>query len=184
MTGVLQPLTSEQLDPTVTGKLGPIIERVGYFGEFFAYAGHAPAVLAAFLDYTTTLKPHLPDRLNEVIALTVCARYRSPYERVQHERLSLRLGFPKAWIAELVSGREAQISALAEDERALRTLANAVLDRNGEDVEAELQNVARFLDPSQLVAALHQIVRLQGICIISNVFGLEAPAPSPIENPA
>jgi alkylhydroperoxidase family enzyme len=74
--------------------LGPRSDAWGYLGEFFAVAGHQPAALLAFHEFTEALKRALPPELTEVVALTTATELGNDYERSQHERLSVNLGFP------------------------------------------------------------------------------------------
>lgn len=75
--------------------LTPRVERLRYLGELFKCAGHAPDVLLQFMHFTDALKQALPDRLTELGALTVASYMENRYERHQHERLSVKLGFPR-----------------------------------------------------------------------------------------
>ena len=64
----------------------PRVERLGYLGEFFQCAANVPDALLAFDVFTAALKRALPDRVTEVVALTVATRLGNAYERHQHER--------------------------------------------------------------------------------------------------
>jgi alkylhydroperoxidase family enzyme len=92
-------LELDQLDPRVARVLEPRVKRLGYLGEFFKCAGHQPDALIAFMAFTEALKSALPDRLSEVVALTVAGVTGNDYEKHQHERLSVKLGFGADWVA-------------------------------------------------------------------------------------
>ena len=94
----------DALDPKLAGLLKPTVERLGYLGEFFQAVGHVPEAVLQFMEYTKAVKTPLTDAENEVLALAVCSALAGDYERIQHERLSSRLGFSNDWIA-AASGR-------------------------------------------------------------------------------
>src|SRR5262249_9663269 len=94
-------LSAEQLPTDVADMLRPRVERLGYLGEFFKCAAHQPAALVSFMAFTEDLKKALPDRLTEIVALTVSTELENAYERHQHERLSLKLGYDEGWIREI-----------------------------------------------------------------------------------
>src|SRR5947209_10053174 len=86
-------LPISELDPQLAEMLRPKVERLNYLGEFFQCTGHQPRALMSFYSLTEDLKDALPDNITELVALTVAAKMRNAYERVQHERLALKLGF-------------------------------------------------------------------------------------------
>lgn len=89
----------EHLDPIVRQRLQSKIDRLGYLGAFFQLTAHQPEALAAFVDYTDATKKALTDDLAEVVALTVATATGNDYERHQHERLSVKPGLTKEWVA-------------------------------------------------------------------------------------
>jgi alkylhydroperoxidase family enzyme len=171
-------LGREALAPTLRARTDPIEERLGYLGEFFTAAGHVPDAVVAFLDYTAACKAALPHRHNELLALRVSSRLGADYERIQHERLSDRLGYDRAWIA-AAEGRPGADPALLDDtERDLVRLAEAVLERGGRDVDRELASVVAGPGPAAAVAALLQITRLTTVAALVHALRLELPRPS------
>jgi hypothetical protein len=80
-------LEMDQLEPSLAARLAPRVARLGYLGEFFKCAGHQPATLKAFVDFTEESKEGLPEKLVEVVALSAALRLGNAYERNQHERL-------------------------------------------------------------------------------------------------
>src|SRR5262249_13437703 len=111
------------------------IKRLGYLGEFFKCAAHQPDALVSFMAFTEDLKRALPDRITEVVALTVSTVLENAYERHQHERLCLKLGFGADWIQavedrarDAVHADDRSAKAVAErDERLVQDLTLAVL---------------------------------------------------------
>src|SRR2546421_525674 len=101
-TSEIPRLALEQMDAALAALLQPRMERLGYLGEFFRCAAHQPEPLQHFLRFTESLKTVLPDRITEVVALTVASQLENAYERVQHERLALKLGFAEAWIRDVL----------------------------------------------------------------------------------
>jgi alkylhydroperoxidase family enzyme len=171
-------LQADALDPALHELLKPTTERLGYLGEFFQVAAHVPGAIPAFMQYTTAVKAPLADAQNEVLALTVCAMLEADYERIQHERLSKRLGFSIEWIAAACGRPGSHVSALGEDERALQALAQAAVSSHGLRCRAELQSVVKLIGPQKAVAALLQVSRFMGIALLCNALSLELPVRS------
>ncbi len=172
----IRPLALDEIDPKLRETLQPTVDRLGYFGEFFQYAGHAPGVLAGFMQYSGGLKGALPDDLNEVIALTVCTELDFAYERIQHERLSLKLGLEREWIAGLV-GRANQ-GTLTVAQESVRALAIAILVDRRDDARAALDALATETDEAIAVAALFQVTRFRDVCTIGRLLDMRLPVAS------
>src|SRR5919204_5927359 len=98
MSRLIPRLPAAEMAPELAEMLRPRIERLGYLGEFFQCAAHQPRALISFQQFTEDLKRALPDNLTEVVALSVAAIMENAYERIQHERLSLKLGFGEPWV--------------------------------------------------------------------------------------
>jgi alkylhydroperoxidase family enzyme len=178
MTSRLRRLDYEQLDASLREALAPKVQRLGYLGEFFAVAGHQPAALLAFHDFTEALKRALPAELTEVVALTAAVELGNDYERCQHERLSTSLGFGRAWIA-ATEGREgSDPSCLSAEARCTRNLVLAVLADRGHGAGAQVNGAVEQLGEEQTVAVLLLIGRFVAHGFISNSTGLTAPVPS------
>src|SRR5258707_11051131 len=103
MSALIPTLSMTELDPELAEILRTKVERLNYLGEFFHCAGHQPRALISFYTLTEDLKKALPDNLTELVALTIATKLNNAYERVQHERLSLKLGLSEAWVREVVS---------------------------------------------------------------------------------
>lgn len=168
----------DAVDPALRESLKPTVDRLGYFGEFFQVAAQVPGAIPAFMQYTAAVKAPLTDAQNEVLALSVCGMLEADYERIQHERLSRRLGFSTPWIA-AASGRPgSNVSALTETERALQALAQSAVSSHGLRCEDELRAAVKLIGPEKAVAALLQIARFMGIALMCNALALELPVPS------
>jgi alkylhydroperoxidase family enzyme len=174
-------LPHDALDAPLKELLKPTVDRLGYLGEFFQVAAHVPNAIPAFMQYTGAVKAPLSDAQNEVLALTVCGMLEADYERIQHERLSRRLGFPLDWIAAACGRAGASVSQLKEDERALQALAQAAVASHGLRCKDELDAVVRLLGPQKGVAALLQVSRFMGIALLCNALSLSLPVPSIFE---
>jgi alkylhydroperoxidase family enzyme len=117
-----------QLPSELAELLGPRVERLGYLGEFFQVAAHQPNALGHFVRFTESLNGALPDRLMELVALSVSTRLENDYERHQHERLSLKLGFSLEWLRAVERLEPATAVELEPLERAAQALVLSVVD--------------------------------------------------------
>lgn len=174
-------LAYEALGADLQGFLAPTVERLGYFGEMFAVMAHVPDAIPRFMAYTQAVKAPLADAENEVLALATCALLGARYERVQHERLALKLGLSHAWVAAAAGWPGADPTVLSASERALRALSLAVAGRAGHDCAREVAEVARLLGAQQTAAALLQVARFTAIAQVCNALALALPVPSPLE---
>src|SRR3954447_21392347 len=129
----------DELEPGLREVLRPRVERLGYLGEFFQCAAHQPEALISLNALTEQLRGALPDdaaqigalpgAAAEIVALTVATVTGNDYERHQHERLSLKLGFSEEWIRTVI--------ALADGGIVQRTVLALLEDRGrGADVDA------------------------------------------------
>jgi alkylhydroperoxidase family enzyme len=168
----------ESLDAPLRDQLKPIVDRLGYFGEFFQVAAHVSGAIPGFMQYTGAVKAPLADAQNELLALSVCAMLEADYERIQHERLSRKLGFSLDWIAAAESRPGSHASALKDDERALQALAQAMVTRHGLRCDDEVRAVVAAIGAQKAVAALLQISRFVTIALMCNALSLELPVAS------
>ena len=180
MSELIPRLSFSELDPQLAGLLRPKVERLNYLGEFFQCTGHQPRALISFYTLTEDLKEALPDNLTELVALTVAAKMNNAYERVQHERLSLKLGFSEAWVREVISLKTVGDSQLSETELQVQQLTMAVLERNGLETEIELNRVIKAIGHKDAVAVLMLIGRYVMHSLIANSLGLKPPVGSPL----
>jgi alkylhydroperoxidase family enzyme len=180
MSKLIPRLSFAELEPALAEALRPKVERLGYLGEFFQCAAHQPRALASFHRLTEDLKEALPDNLTEVVALSVAALMGNAYERVQHERLALKLGFTEAWVSEVVSLKAERGGGLSEAERLTQRLALAVVERRGHGTTDELGAVVKAIGPEQAVGVLLLIGRYVMHALIVNCLALEPPVSSPL----
>lgn len=175
------PILSEaEMTPELAAVLRPRVERLGYLGEFFRYMAHQPQALISFIGFTEDLKRALPENLTEVVALTVAGLMDNAYERVQHERLSLKLGLGESWISEVLSLKADGNGRLSKQETLVQRLVVAVVTRKGHDTERELEEVVRAIGPAMTIATLMLIGRYVTHALIVNTLNLAPPVPSPL----
>src|SRR6266850_8073817 len=184
MSASIPRLSITDLDPDLAELLRPKVERLNYLGEFFQCTGHQPRALISFYTLTEDLKEALPDNLTELVALTIATRLNNAYERVQHERLSLKLGFSEAWLREVTSLVTTREGNLSETEIVVQKLALAVVERGGQDTGMELEEVVKAIGHEQGVAVLMLIGRYVMHAMIANSLALKPPVSSPLETPS
>ena len=174
----LRPAELTNLDPALSARLTPRIERLGYLGAFFAYAAHQPAALTGFVDFTESLKDSLPDGLAEVVALAAATVHRNEYELVQHVRRARVLGFSDEWIAQATGddgGSEAPSAGLSDDEAIVRDLTLAVLRDAGHSAGSRFDEVVDRLGAETATGVLLLIGRYSAHACVANTLGLTAP---------
>jgi alkylhydroperoxidase family enzyme len=182
MSELIPFLTEADLPADLAAVLRPRVARLGYLGEFFRCAAHQPKALMSFMEFTKNLKEALPDNLTEVVALSVARLMDNSYERVQHERLSLKLGFGEKWLREVLALRGEGNDILSPQEALVQRLVIAVVNRKGKDCASELEGVARAVGPAMTVAVLMLIGRYMTHALIVNTINLAPPVASPLEN--
>jgi len=171
-------LPPDALRDDVAEMLRPRVARLGYLGEFFRCAAHQPAALISFMAFTEDLKRALPDRMTETVALTVSTELGNAYERHQHERLSIALGFGEPWVRAVEA---LQPDVLSDTERAVQTLALAVIRRHGHGTSRELDELVAAIGHEQAIAVLMLIGRYVTHALMVNALELQPPVPSPLE---
>ena len=180
MSDLIPRLSMAELEPQLAELLRPKVERLNYLGEFFQCTGHQPEALISFFTLTEDLKKALPDNLTELVALTIATRMDNAYERVQHERLSLKLGFSREWLREVESLETRTESQLSPTELRVQQLAIAIIDRQGHGTKDELEEVIRDIGHKRAVAILMLIGRYVMHALIANSLELEPPVSSPL----
>ena len=98
---MITPVDFDDLRPDLRDALRSRYERLGYLGDFFRFMGHQPDALIAFDAFTEACKHALPFDLAETISLTAATRLGNDYERHQHERLAVRNGLARDWVADV-----------------------------------------------------------------------------------
>ena len=180
MSDLIPRLSMAELDPQLADVLRTKVERLNYLGEFFQCTGHQPQALISFITLTEDLKKALPDNLTELVALTIATRMENAYERVQHERLALKLGFSEDWVREVESLETKAGSQLSAMELSVQQLTLAILERDGHGTKAEFEEVIRNVGHKAAVAVLMLIGRYVMHALIANSFELEPPVSSPL----
>jgi len=170
----------QQLPGDLAELLAPRVERLGYLGEFFQIAAHQPRALGHFVRFTESLKDALPDRLMELIALTASTRLGNDYERLQHERLSSKLGFSDEWIRDVERLDPSSSEELEPLERAAQTLVLSVVDTHGRESTGLAEEFLQQSDPQLLVGVLLATGRYLAHAAVCNTIGIEAPVTSPL----
>jgi hypothetical protein len=171
----------DELEPRLRETLRPRVERLGYLGEFFKCTGHAPDVLRYFMEMTEALKKAVPDRVTEAVALTIAVKTGNAYERNQHERLCIKLGFGEDWVRAVEKLDPGQQKIMSEAERAAQAYALAALGRYGQDCEEEFNRVLDALPVSEAIGVLMLTGRYITHAIAVNTLGLTPPKPSIFE---
>lgn len=169
------------LEPTLAAALEPRMKRLGYLGEFFRCAAHKPAALLAFHEFTVNAKQGLDDRVVETIALTMSVWVKNDYERNQHERLSVRLGFGRDWVEEVekLSPDDANLSNV---EKAVQRYCLKAAENKGKNAAREFEQVIDELGPEGAVAVLMVMGRYLVHGLIVNTLDLAPPVPSIFED--
>lgn len=179
---ILPRLDAASLREDVAGYLEPRVQRLGYLGEFFRCAGHQPDALLDFMRYTESSKKGLPENLVEVIALTAAMANGNAYERNQHERLSVRLGFGAEWVAAVEKCDPDGDSALGADERAVQRYVLAALRSAGREARPAFEALVEVVGPQSAVAAMLVLGRYAVHAIVVNTLQLAPPVPSIFED--
>jgi hypothetical protein len=175
MSDRIPRLSAKEMPPALASFLGPRVKRLGYLGEFFQCTAHQPEALLSFLEFTEHLKHALPNSLTEVIALSVAVLMDNDYERVQHERLSLKLGFSEGWLREVLSLAADGPRILSQQEWMVQQLVIAVAKRGGRNTTPEFDAVTRAIGPSHAIAVLMLIGRYMSHALIVNTLNLAPP---------
>jgi alkylhydroperoxidase family enzyme len=171
----------DALEPELAELLRPRVERLGYLGEFFQVGAHQPEALGHFVRFTESLKTALPARLSEIVALTVSSKLDNDYERVQHERLSLKLGFSEEWIRAVEKLAPDDSDLLEPDERAAQALVLSVVESLGRASSVAASRYASIAGPALLVGVLLATGRYLAHAALCNTIGIAAPFRSPLE---
>jgi alkylhydroperoxidase family enzyme len=176
----VDPLDLADLPDDLREHLEPRFRRLGYLGDFFRYCGHQPAALLHFDKFTEALKQALPADLTETVSLTVATAAGNDYERVQHERLSRKLGFTDEWIGAL-TGKEPDPEGLAAEQSDARALALAMAGGDWDRAASRLADLSARVGQERAVGVLMLVGRYLAHAAISNTLHLAVP---PVVRPA
>jgi alkylhydroperoxidase family enzyme len=181
MSSLIPRLSMAELDPQLQEALRPKVDRLKYLGEFFQCTGHQPQALTSFHKLTEDLKQALPASLTEVVALSVATITDNSYERVQHERLSVKLGFSEAWIREVISRQAGSAGQMSETEHLVQKFVAAVIERQGKDTTQEFEAVIKAIGHKDAIGVLLLIGRYVMHAFIANSLALAPPVTSPFD---
>ena len=182
MSTKIPRLRFDQLPEPIAEALAPKYERLGYLGEFFAATAHQPEALRAFIDFTDFAKGELDMPIVELIALTVATLKEVAYEKHQHERLSVKLGYGREWVEaveRLDPGSQEMLSAV---EQTVQRFVIAAVRQDGHGTQDLLDEVVDALGYHHAVAVLMVMGRYTTHAVIVNSLGIEAPVPSIFED--
>ncbi len=175
-------ITFEELEPALAQALKPRVVRLGYLGEFFRCMGHQPAPLRAFVDFTESAKAALDKRTIEIIALTISTRKNNNYERHQHERLSVRVGFGREWVSQVEALRPDDAHLLSDSEKALQRFVLAAIDERREESQALFSALVETRGHTTAIAILMVIGRYVAHAVMVTALGIAPPVPSIYED--
>ena len=182
MSKLIPRLEMEQLTPELQKALESKVKRLKYLGEFFKCMGNQPEALLSFNTFTEDLKKALPDDFTEVVALTVGSMMENYYERNQHERLSIKLGFGKQWVSDINALTPDEENSLNQEQRLIQKFAMAVISAKGRNVKNEFEAVIEAIGTKYAVAILMLIGRYMTHALIVNTFAFTAPVTSIFED--
>lgn len=181
MSDRIPRLEMASMRPDLAAYLAPRVARLHYLGELFKCAGHAPDVLLQFMHFTDALKEALPDGLTEFGALTVATFMENRYERHQHERLSMKLGFQREWIEQVIRLDPAATTQLSDVEKAAQHYALDALRTRGLEAHAAFDTLAGLVTPAEAMGFVLLIGRYVTHAIAVNTLRLAPPVPSIFE---
>jgi Carboxymuconolactone decarboxylase family len=173
-------ISFEALPDALAQALAPRVERLGYLGEFFQCAANQPDALLAFMEYTEAATSALDDRTVQLIALTVASVTENAYERNQHERLSVRLGFGREWVRD-VERLEPSTLAAPEEQVVQSFLLDAV-PALGRSDQRKFRDLVECVGPSAALGVLLVAGRYLIHGLVVNTLALAPPVPSIFED--
>lgn len=157
-------------------------ERLGYLGEFFAATAHQADALKAFIDFTDASKGELDQRIVELIALTVATMKAVAYEKNQHERLSIKLGYGRDWVFAVEALQPDVQNELSDLERVIQRFVIFAVEHDGLNATPLLDEVVKQLGHEQAIAVLMVIGRYTTHAMMVNSLNIGPPVPSIFED--
>lgn len=179
---VIPRLELGEMKPELAAYLQPRVARLKYLGEMFKCAANAPDVLLAFMHFTDALKQALPDRLAEAAVLTVASLMGNDYERNQHERLCIRLGFGRDWIRAVERLEPDSAPEMSSAEQAAQRYAMVAIDSRGRKCQDEFRALAALVSPGEAIAIAMLVGRYITHALLVNTLELAPPVPSIFED--
>ncbi|NJN51985.1 MAG: hypothetical protein HC809_09650 [Gammaproteobacteria bacterium] len=182
MSEAIPRLELDAMAPALQSALAPRVARLNYLGEFFKCMGHQPDALLGFIQFTESAKSGLDKRVVEIIALTVATAKDNAYERNQHERLSVRLGFGRDWVRDVERLTPDQPSELTEQDRSIQRFTLSVIASEGRGSRNRLDALAREVGASDAIAIMMVIARYTTHAMLVASLELVPPVPSIFED--
>lgn len=191
IVSALRPIDFADLPADLHDALEPRVERLGYLGDFFGYMAHQPAALLRFDQFTEEAKRGLGPGPSEVVALTAATRLDNDYERHQHERLAVNLGFTREWVAavERLAPGEAptplDAAELAIQHFVLASIESLVpprADSPGNVAADALNRVVEVAGAATAAGVALLSARFVGHALVSRACALRPPVPSIFAN--
>jgi hypothetical protein len=178
MNSKIPALDFEQLPPAIADLLRPKYERLGYLGEFFARTAHQEHALKAFIEFTNASKGALDMRLVELIALTIACKKNVAYEKNQHERLAVRLGYGRDWVLAVEQLQPGKATLLSDAEKHVQQFVLTALESEGKSSGPALQTVVESLGVDDAVAVMLVMGRYVAHALMVSCLDITAPVPS------
>lgn len=178
--GIIPRLAVADLEPALADVLQSRLDRLGYLGEVFSAMAHQPESLRAFMAFTEAAKGALSHDLGELVALTAATRLGNDYERHQHERLAVRRGLGRSWIA-AVERLDPDDPALSSAQAATQRYVLAALASVGREAGGPLSELVDVLGPPAAVAVLFLTSRFLAHALLANSLEVQPPVPSIFE---
>jgi hypothetical protein len=175
-------LAFNELESSLAQALRPRVSRLGYLGEFFRLMGHQPTPLRAFVEFTESAKAPLDKRIVEVIALTVATTENNAYERNQHERLSIRLGFEREWISEVETLRPDDAGRMQDRERLIQSFVLSAVRGTAQQTQVAFEAVVEAVGHTDAIAILMVVGRYVAHAVMVRALGIAPPVPSIYED--
>lgn len=176
----IPPIDLPDMPEELQAALRPRVERLGYLGDFFRLTAHQPVALRAFVELTESARGALPSRLAELVALTVATAAGNRYEQHQHERLSIRLGLGREWVAAVEQLRPEELTDAGE--RAVQRYVVAALGDLGRNTHDLLEDVVERVGVAEAVAVLFVVGRYVAHAVVVNSLAISPPVPSIFED--
>lgn len=178
MTQAITRIELDGMEPALADYLKPRVARLKYLGELFKCLAHAPKALLTFMQFTEALKEAVPDRLSEVAILSTATLMQNPYERHQHERLCVRTGLSRDWIAEVERLAPDRAVLMTPQEQAVQRYVVAAIETRGLGATAAFEAMAALLPQGEAVAIALLVGRYMTHALVVNTLQLAPPVPS------
>ena len=182
MNSKIPKLSFAELPNSIANLLRSKYQRLGYLGEFFARTAHQEEALVAFIQFTDAAKGALDFRLVELIALTIATRQEIAYEKNQHERLCIKLGYGRDWVAEVETLGTHGNTLMSTAECLVQQFVLHAVHNNGRGSSQLLNQIVDQFGHEDAVAIQMVMARYVAHALLINCMDIAAPVPSIFEN--